>query len=100
MDVVLAVAIGSVIDFDLSRLCFAKNLDSFEPCGDEEVDEEGVLWDCLPLMENVVDVVEKVLVVVDNDVECGLDVVSFAIAAPVLCIQIASDSVAPGFDKI
>jgi hypothetical protein len=100
MDVVLAVAIGSVIDFDLSRLCFAKNLDSFEPCGDEEVDEEGVLWDCLPLMENVVDVVEKVLVVVDNDVECGLDVVSFAIAALVLCIQIASDSVAPGFDKI
>ena len=42
MDVVLAVAIGSVIDLDLSRLCFARNLDNFEPCGEEE-DEDGVL---------------------------------------------------------
>lgn len=58
MDVVLAVAIGSVMDLDLSRLCFAKNLDNFEPCGDDE-DDEGVLRDCRPLMENVMVVVEK-----------------------------------------
>lgn len=45
MDAVLAAAIGSVIDFDLSRLCFARNLDNFEPCGDEEEDEDGVLRD-------------------------------------------------------
>jgi len=58
MDVVLAVAIGSVMDLDLSRLCFARNLDNFEPCGDDE-DDEGVLRDCRPLMESVVVVVEK-----------------------------------------
>lgn len=52
MDVVLPVAIGSVIDLDLSRLCFAKNLDNFELCGEEEEDEEeGVLRDCRPLID-------------------------------------------------
>lgn len=51
MDVVLAAAIGSVIDFDLSRLCFARNLDNFEPCGDEEEDEDGVLRDCRPVID-------------------------------------------------
>jgi len=50
MDVVLPVAIGSVIDLDLSRLCFARNLESFELCGEEE-EEEGVLRDCRAFMK-------------------------------------------------
>lgn len=51
MDAVLAATIGSVMDFDLSRLCFARNLDNFEPCGEEEEDEDGVLRDCRLLID-------------------------------------------------
>lgn len=46
----LSVAAGSISDLDLSRLCFWRNLGSFEPCcglGDD--DGGGVLRGCLDI---------------------------------------------------
>lgn len=74
MLVELSVAAGSVKDFDLSRLCFWRNLDSFEPCcglGDDG--GGGTLRDCLDIVVFSVDVVvvvdEGCVVVATDDVD-------------------------------
>lgn len=56
MLVELSVAAGSTSDLDLSRLCFWRNLGSFEPCcglGDDR--GGGVLRDCLDIVVVVVE---------------------------------------------